>query len=101
MNYMAEANTVADQLRGVHIPRKTGGRRRRETLSAKQIEILAFMREYFAENDQLPSVSTTAQKFNMNNAGADWHIGALIRLNRLERNAVGKLRFARPKGGAQ
>ena len=27
----------------------------------------------------------------------DWHIKALIRLNHLERNAVGKLRFARAK----
>ena len=98
---MTEANTIANQLRGVHIPRKQGGTRRRETLSEKQIEILAFMHEYFAENDQLPSVATTAQRFEMNNAGADWHIKALIRLNRLERNAVGKLRFARPKGGAQ
>lgn len=101
MSFMTEANAIANQLRGVHVPRKSGGRRRRETLSAKQIEILAFMREYFAENDQLPSVSTTAQKFDMNNAGADWHIKAPIRLNRLERNAAGKLRFARRKDGAQ
>ena len=101
MNFMTEANTIANQLRGVHIPRKRGGTRRRETLSEKQIEILAFMREYFAENDQLPSVATTAQRFDMNNAGADWHIKALIRLNRLERNAAGKLRFARRKDGAQ
>lgn len=105
MSYMTDANAIADQLRGIHIPRQRGGKRQRETASEKQLKILAFMRAFFKENDQLPPVAVIASKFGMNPNGADWHVQALVRLGRLERNAVGKLRFARAatptQGGAR
>lgn len=92
MSYMAEANAIAARLRGGPV-RKARGPAAAPT--AKNLEVLAYMREFFLANDQLPPVSRIASYFGMNVAGADWHIKALLRFGRLERNAVGKLRFAR------
>jgi len=93
MNFMADANAIAARLRGQ--PVRHGRGRSATGPSRKNLEVLAYMREFFRENDQLPPVSRIASYFGMNVAGADWHIKALLRFGRLERNAVGKLRFAR------
>jgi len=93
MPYMREANAIAASLRGQ--PVRHGRGRQAAGPSRKNLEVLAYMREFFRENDQLPPVSRIASYFGMNVAGADWHIKALLRFGRIERNAVGKLRFAR------
>lgn len=65
-------------------------------LTPKQAEVLAFMREFFAENDQLPGGPDIARHFGFRspNAGADYVI-ALAKKGCIERNAVGKYRFTR------
>lgn len=61
--------------------------------------VLGFMREFFAQNDQLPPMQHIADHFGWPNASnAHHHVSALIQRGHLERNAVGKYRFAR--GGA-
>lgn len=104
-----EANRIAAQLRGGNrgtkapaprwpsIPAAEG--KKLTALTPVQIEILAFMREYLAENDQLPPVSQVAAKFGWNPNGAQWHLVELGRKGALEKNAAGRWRFAR--GGAK
>lgn len=99
MSYMTEANIIADQIRGQGDKRK-GGKAERLTPSKHQLDVLAFMRSFFAENDQLPPYSVIAEHFGIRPTGAEWHVNKLIKFGRLERNVVGKLRFARAKGGA-
>ena len=97
MTYMTEANAIAAQLQGKTPPSaRRGGTPVRSTPSKYQLKVLAYMREFFAENDQLPPYSAIAEQFGIGLTGAEWHVKALIRFGRLERNAVGKLRFARP-----
>lgn len=93
MPYMREANAIAARLRGQ--PERHGRGRPAAGPSRKNLDVLVYMREFFRENDQLPPVSRIASYFGMNVAGADWHIKALLRFGMIERNAVGKLRFAR------
>lgn len=104
-----EANRIADQLRGgtraakaAPTPRwptapATGGKL--TALTPVQLEILAFMREYLAENDQLPPVSQVGAQFGMHATGAQWHLAELGRKGALEKNAAGRWRF--PRGGAK
>ncbi len=89
---MAEANAIAARLRGLPAP---AARTKAKTPSEKNLDVFAFMQEFFKENDQLPPVAKIAEHFGLANAAADWHVQALIRLGKVERNAVGKLRFAR------
>lgn len=64
--------------------------------SARALQVLAFMREFFAENDQLPPAAVISGHFGWASASAaDCHIATLLRHRLVERNAVGKLRFAR------
>lgn len=94
MSYMTEANAIADQLRG---KAKPPGRRAPDGQpTARNLDVLAFMRQFFAENDQLPPVATVCKHFGWRSlqAGQD-HVDALLRHGLIERNAVGKLRFAR------
>jgi len=55
-------------------------------LTAKQEEILAFMVEYEAANDNMPTMPTIARRFGYAspNAAND-HVQALVRAGRLER----------------
>lgn len=92
MSYMAEANAIAARLRGGPVRQARGPA---SAPTAKNLEVLAYMREFYLENDQLPPVAIIAEHFGMNTTGADWHAKALLRLGIVERNAVGKLRFAR------
>lgn len=65
-------------------------------LTAKQSDVLAFMRGFFAENDHLPGGPDIARHFGFRspNAGAEY-ISALERKGYVERNAVGRYRFTR------
>ena len=65
-------------------------------LTPKQAEVLAFMREFFALNDQLPPASALRTRFGWasDNAAATY-LAALAKKGHIEHNAVGKYRFAR------
>ena len=93
---MQQANAIADALRGrgaAPVPRRRRGPA--AAPSAANLQVLAFMRDFFADNDQLPPVAVVAKRFGWAVASADWHIQALIKHGLLERNALGKLKFAR------
>jgi SOS-response transcriptional repressor LexA len=64
--------------------------------SERSLQVLAFMREFFATNDQLPPADAIASHFGWASANAaQAHINALLKHRLVERNACGKLRFAR------
>lgn len=65
-------------------------------LTPKQADVLAFMREFFAENDQLPAGPEIARHFGFRspNAGFEYLV-ALEKKGCIERNAVGRYRFTR------
>ncbi|CAA2106061.1 hypothetical protein [Variovorax paradoxus] len=65
-------------------------------LTLKQAEVLAFMREFFAENDQLPPAASLRTRFGWasDNAAATYLI-TLAKKGYIEHNAVGKYRFTR------
>jgi repressor LexA len=65
-------------------------------LTEKQKAILAFMRQYFEQNDQLPPVDKLREHFNWksSNAAAE-HLQTLARKGVIEHNANGKYRFTR------
>jgi hypothetical protein len=100
-----EANRIAAQMRGGNRVAKAAPSPRWPTapaahgkltaLTPVQIEILAFMREYLAENDQLPPVAQVGAKFGFHTNGAQWHLAELGRKGALEKNAAGRWRFAR------
>lgn len=93
MSYMAEANAIAARLR-VGPVRQARGPAAAPT--AKNLEVLAYMREFFLINDQLPPVMHISKNFGWASLNAaQLHVDALIRHGLIERNAVGKLRFAR------
>lgn len=62
MSYMHEANAIAERLRGVRIPSRTGARRA-VAASERSLEVLGFMRDFFAQNDQLPPVAVISAEF--------------------------------------
>ena len=89
---MAEANAIAASLRGRASPpgKKATGP------TPRNLDVLAFMRQFFAQNDQLPPVTTVCEHFGWAAPqSAQSHIDALARHGLIERNAVGKWRFAR------
>ena len=90
--YGAEANAIADRLRDGR-PAKV--QRAALAPTAKNLEVLAYVRKFFEANDQLPPVARIAAHFGMTLNGADWHVQMLLRFGEVERNSVGKLRFAR------
>jgi hypothetical protein len=95
-NYMTQANAIADALRGrgaAPVPRRRRGPS--AAPSAANLQVLTFMREFFANNDQLPPVAVVAKHFGWAAGTADWHIQALIHHGLLQRNVLGKLKFAR------
>jgi SOS-response transcriptional repressor LexA len=65
-------------------------------LTHRQAEIVAFMRAFYAENDQLPPLHAIKTHFGWSSDnGAHQHLEALARKGCIERNAVGKYRFTR------
>jgi len=99
-NFMQEANAIAATLRGKAKP--PGLRAPDGKPTPRNLDVLAYAREFFAENDQLPTIKCIRDHFGWtSDNAADAHVQALIRHGKLERNVLGKLRFAREKGGVQ
>lgn len=115
--YTAEcqaANRIAAQLRGEPVPKRqavpkkkarktrapvTGiagkGAWLRVAKQAKLAEVLAYCHEFFEANDQLPPQAAVAKRFGvLELTGRDYML-ALGNAGHLERNEVGKWRFAR------
>lgn len=94
-----QANEWAARLRGSTAPKKpaTGGAKAATAPSVTQADVLAFMRAYFADNDQLPPTNSVAEYFGWQDNGAHWHIKQLEKFDHIEKNANGKYRFARGK----
>lgn len=88
--WAAEANEIAARLR-------PGPRRRGPAKgpSARNLEVLAYLREFFAENDQLPTVKLISARFGFCGNAVQEHLVALERHGLIEKNAVGRWRFAR------
>lgn len=64
--------------------------------SERSLQVLAFMREFLAENDQLPPACAIAKHFGWASANAaQEHINTLRGHGLVETNACGKLRFVR------
>lgn len=92
MSYMAEANAIAAGLRGRGRPPGKAS----IGPTVRNLQVLAYMREFFAENDQLPPMAHIALRFGwVSDTSALEHIESLMRHGLVERNACGKLRFAR------
>ena len=92
MSYMQEANAIAAELRGKEPQRKRKG----TGPSEKSMAVLEFCREFLGENDQLPPVTRINEHFGWQSLNAgQYHMEVLVKYGFLERNAVGKLRFAR------
>lgn len=79
--------------------------RRREKIrrvTERENQVLAFMKKFHREQDQTPPEAYIAKHFGWASANAAHEI--LIRLElkgEIERNVIGKWRFARKKGGAK
>lgn len=68
----------------------------KRSLSPVQVQVFAFMREFFAENDQLPPALEISNRFGWKRRGnAVWHLHQLHVNGYIEPNATGKYRFAR------
>jgi hypothetical protein len=71
-------------------------RLRQQGLTEVQQSILDFMRAFLAENDTLPSNARIAEEFGWPHASnAQYHVTKPVKLNRLEANSAGGLRFVR------
>lgn len=64
---------------------------------ASDAEVLAFCREFFATNDQLPPQFFVAERFKVSEHTANKYMRQLGEAGHLEENAAGKWRFARAK----
>lgn len=112
------ANRIAAQLRNLPTPKHrarvkvpkepkvrksrafaTGIRGKSEYLrvaaNARKAEVLAYCHQFFAENDQLPPQSAISAHFGFVEQVAQKYMLKLSEDGHLERNAVGKWRFAR------
>lgn len=69
-----------------------------EPLTEGQQELLRYLTEFFIGNDQLPPLQVVADHFKWRSkqAAAD-KVHILVRKGYLEKNEVGKLRFARAR----
>lgn len=118
--YSAEcqaANRIAAQLRGLPPPPKRTASRTlsvegrtvrayatgvpgkggylRAAMQARLVEVLAYCREFFEQNDQLPPQSCVSERFGVVEQVAQKYMRSLGDAGHLERNAVGKWRFKR------
>lgn len=119
--YSAEcqaANRIAAQLRGLPTPKHrariqvvqapkvrkpraiaTGipgkGNYLKQAKAALMPEVLAYCREFFADNDQLPTQACIAQRFKVTEQTGHDYLHRLAKEGHIERNAVGKWRFRR------
>jgi SOS-response transcriptional repressor LexA len=61
-----------------------------------QRRVLDFLRDFHAQNDQLPPIQAIAAHFGWSSwNAAQTHIMGLVKRGYLERNEVGKWRFSR------
>lgn len=97
--FLSDSNAIAAALLAGAKPSgrsvNRGGAKPAVVPSAVNLEVLAFLRAYFAENDQLPSVSVVARRFGWALGSAEWHLRQLRRFGLVEPNAAGRLRFVR------
>lgn len=61
-------------------------------------EVLAYCREFFADNDQLPTQACIAQRFGVTDQTGCDYLHRLARDGHIERNAIGRWRFTRRPG---
>ena len=100
MSYMQEANAIAARLRGggggVLRQRQRPGASKRPVASVRTLKVLAYMRAFYDANDQLPPVALISEAFGwVGPQSAHYHVLRLEHYGHIERNAVGKWRFAR------
>lgn len=57
-------------------------------------QVLSYCQEFFAENDQLPTQACIAQRFKVTEQTGHEYMHRLAKEGHIERNAVGKWRFA-------
>ena len=67
----------------------------KDQLSLRQNDVLFFMRQFFLENDQLPPVQSIADFLGCKPNNAFQIQQILERKGHIEKNIVGKYRFAR------
>lgn len=96
--FLREANAIADQLRGRGAAPAVRRRGAAKGPSARNLEVLAFMRDFFSANDQLPPVTAICAHFGWAGNAAHTHLVALARFGLIEKNTVGRWRFARRPG---
>lgn len=99
------ANAIARRLQGgekyVQLIRtvnqaKSVPMQRRVMVTARQQEVLDYMRAFLAENDELPPLWKISQHFGWATAtSAQCHIDALGRKGVIERNEIGNWRLVR------
>ena len=97
MSYMSEANAIAATIRGKAKPpgKRAPGPTRRN------LQVLGYMRDFFAQNDQLPPMAHIAAHFGWSSdQSALEHVESLMRHGLIERNACGKCRFSRIQKGS-
>lgn len=64
-------------------------------ISERQAEYLSFMRDFFAENDQLPPVSVLAAGLGVTHNAANDALTRLMRAGVIQKNSVGKWMLSR------
>lgn len=70
--------------------------RKQRPLTSRQQQVLGFMREFFLDNDQIPPIHAIQEKFEFASINAATsHVMALARKGFIEKNLVGKWKFAR------
>lgn len=67
----------------------------RAAMEAKVSEVLAFCHQFYEANDQLPPQASVAEHFGVCEQVAQKYMRNVAEAGHLERNAVGKWRFAR------
>ncbi|CAN7342897.1 hypothetical protein LJR074_001955 [Acidovorax sp. LjRoot74] len=89
------ANAIAASLRPGRAPLSAPKSRKAQGLTPRQGEVLAYLHEFFADNDQIPPVSAVGKRFGIRPGAAQWHMDQLLHHGAIERNTVGRWRFAR------
>lgn len=90
MNEFQRANHIAALLRA------TAPERRIKGIGRRTQEVLAFMRSYFSDNDQLPPATVIRDHFGWSSVNSvPHHTNALVAAGLIEHNANGKYRFTR------
>lgn len=71
---------------------------RMPNLTTRQQQVLGFMLQFLADNDQLPPMHVISSRFGFSSPNAAHeHVKALERKGFIERNAVGNFRFVRER----